>query len=240
MTLFVGMSASPELLRAPHAQRQTLVRRILDSGIDHMFVADHVSFRVGTGMDGLVNAATLAALALRHPIVVARQIATLSEAAPGQLILGVGVGGEDRNEFTMCGVDPRTRGRRTRRTVWRRVAGGMVFAGFAAALETVRENAKQRAAPPSLHGLQLWAGVDDDQSRARERLAKAMYNFYRIPFERFERYSPFGTAQDIAAYLAPFREGGCRLFNVTAIDECEEATIEAVAEIKRLLAIAAP
>src|SRR4030095_390725 len=95
-------------------------------GCDHFFVADHVSFHTGFGMDGLVRAATLAALepelavhigvyllALRHPVPVARQIATLCESAPGRLLLGVGVGGEDPHEIEICGVDPKTRGRRT-------------------------------------------------------------------------------------------------------------------------------
>ena len=51
--------------------------------------------------------------AMRHPVPVARQIATLCESAPGRFVLGVGVGGEDRHEIEICGVDPRTRGRRT-------------------------------------------------------------------------------------------------------------------------------
>ncbi len=97
-----------------------------DAGIDHLFVADHVTFRDGRGMDGLIQAAGLLALhpelaayvgvyllALRHPVVVARQIASIAEVAPGRLTFGVGVGGEDRNEFVACGVDPATRGRRT-------------------------------------------------------------------------------------------------------------------------------
>ena len=60
---------------------------------------------------GLAHALYL--LALRHPVPVAREIATLCESAPGRLVLGVGVGGEDRHEIEICGVDPRTRGRRT-------------------------------------------------------------------------------------------------------------------------------
>jgi alkanesulfonate monooxygenase SsuD/methylene tetrahydromethanopterin reductase-like flavin-dependent oxidoreductase (luciferase family) len=124
--LRIGTLASPALLRAPAPERAALVRRIVDARLDHVFVADHVSFHVGTGMDGLVNAATLTALhpdltvcvgvyllALRHPVTVARQLATLGESAPGRLLFGVGVGGEDRNEFAMCGIDPATRGRRT-------------------------------------------------------------------------------------------------------------------------------
>ena len=61
-----------------------------------------VCIDVGTGMDGLINAATLAAidprlkvcvgvylLALRHPVPVARQLATLAESAPGRTVFEV-------------------------------------------------------------------------------------------------------------------------------------------------------
>src|SRR3546814_7179598 len=51
-------------------------------------------------------------LVLRHPVVVARRISTLALRAPGRLVLGVGIGGEDRDEVRACSVDPSTRGRR--------------------------------------------------------------------------------------------------------------------------------
>ena len=51
-------------------------------------------------------------LPLRHPTLVARQVADLELLAPGRLVLGLGIGGEDPHEYTVCGVDPRTRGRR--------------------------------------------------------------------------------------------------------------------------------
>jgi alkanesulfonate monooxygenase SsuD/methylene tetrahydromethanopterin reductase-like flavin-dependent oxidoreductase (luciferase family) len=51
-------------------------------------------------------------LPLRHPVLVARQLATIAQLAPGRLTLGVGIGGEDPHELEICGVDPRTRGRR--------------------------------------------------------------------------------------------------------------------------------
>ena len=70
-----------------------------------------MSLFVGAGFDGLVNAAALAVahsaipvhvgvylLPLRHPTLVARQIADLEVLAPGRLVLGVGIGGEDRHE----------------------------------------------------------------------------------------------------------------------------------------------
>ncbi len=124
--LSVGTLADDRMLTGPLEQRRELLARVRGSGLDHVFVADHVSFFTGFGMDGLIQAATVAALepdlgihlgvyllALRHPVPVARQIATLCESAPGRLVLGVGVGGEDRHEIEICGVDPRTRGRRT-------------------------------------------------------------------------------------------------------------------------------
>jgi alkanesulfonate monooxygenase SsuD/methylene tetrahydromethanopterin reductase-like flavin-dependent oxidoreductase (luciferase family) len=99
--------------------------RIADSGIDHTCVSDHVSFFNGSGTDALIDAATVLnacpempcytsvyLLPLRSPVVVARQLASIAQQAPGRLTFGVGLGGEDPHEFEICGVDPRTRGRR--------------------------------------------------------------------------------------------------------------------------------
>lgn len=95
------------------------------SGIDRVWVGDHVSFKGGQGYDGLLLASALAAvttrvriqtavylLPLRHPVPVARQVTGVSQQAPGRLTFGVGVGGEDPTEVINCGVDPATRGRR--------------------------------------------------------------------------------------------------------------------------------
>lgn len=96
-----------------------------DAGVDHLCVGDHVSFFVGAGSDGLITATSLLSaqadlpvyvglylLPLRHPVPLARQLATLAQLAPGRLTLGIGIGGEDRHEVEICGVDPKTRGRR--------------------------------------------------------------------------------------------------------------------------------
>ena len=302
LLLSVGTLAAPEILRAPHRERIRFIDSIVAGGIDHVFIADHVSFHVGTGMDGLVNAATLTALnpslkvvvgvyllALRHPVTVARQLATIAETAPGQLVFGVGVGGEDRNEIAMCGVDPRTRGRRTDESLhvlrqlldgepvthsgeffsferaWIQPApqpsipiliGGRASAAmrrtalygdgwlgiwcspqrYAQALKEIADQAAEvgRAAP-AYNGIQLWIGIDDDAVHARARLAKGMERFYRIPFERFEKYSPYGTPAAIAEALARYRDAGCRVFNLMPVAPDPEMGIAAVAEIKRLL-----
>src|SRR4051794_15221187 len=111
-------NGDPEQLRATLGQ-------VADAGVDHLCVGDHVSFFVGAGSDGLIRATNLLAaqaelpvyvglylLPLRHPVTVARQLATIAQLAPGRLTLGVGLGGEDRHEIEICGVDPKTRGRR--------------------------------------------------------------------------------------------------------------------------------
>ena len=51
-------------------------------------------------------------LALRHPIVTARHVATLEALAGGRVVLGVGVGWLTE-EFAALGIDPRTRFSRT-------------------------------------------------------------------------------------------------------------------------------
>ncbi len=111
--------------RAGTDEYQATLARVAGEGVDHLCVGDHVSFFVGAGSDGLITATSLLSvqaelpvyvglylLPLRHPVPVARQLATIAQLAPGRLTLGVGIGGEDRHEIEVCGVDPKTRGRR--------------------------------------------------------------------------------------------------------------------------------
>jgi alkanesulfonate monooxygenase SsuD/methylene tetrahydromethanopterin reductase-like flavin-dependent oxidoreductase (luciferase family) len=107
---------------------------------------------------------------------------------------------------------------------------------FAEAVAEIIEHCRRAGrAAPKRHGLQIWVGIDDDRAVARERLATGMQAFYRIPFERFEKYSPYGTPQQIAESLAAFRDAGCQLFNLMPVAASEQAGIDGIAEIKRLL-----
>jgi alkanesulfonate monooxygenase SsuD/methylene tetrahydromethanopterin reductase-like flavin-dependent oxidoreductase (luciferase family) len=107
------------------ARLREWVTTVEASGVDGVFSGDHVSFHNGTGYDGLIQATALAVaserltiwtavflLALRHPVPVARQVASLASLAPGRFMFGVGLGGEDPHELEICGVDSRSRGRR--------------------------------------------------------------------------------------------------------------------------------
>jgi alkanesulfonate monooxygenase SsuD/methylene tetrahydromethanopterin reductase-like flavin-dependent oxidoreductase (luciferase family) len=118
-------------LRAPYdapggaAALARFVAQVEETSIDRVCVGDHVTFKGGRGFDGLVNATALAAMSrrvvvqtavyllpLRHPVPVARQVASLAALAPGRVSFGVGIGGEDPAELRACGIDPATRGRR--------------------------------------------------------------------------------------------------------------------------------
>jgi alkanesulfonate monooxygenase SsuD/methylene tetrahydromethanopterin reductase-like flavin-dependent oxidoreductase (luciferase family) len=114
----VGISVHDSLMVADPARRRALLSLIEQVGLDYVCVGDHVSFHDGTGFDGL-TAATAALcggglpvlvgvylLALRHPMLTARQLASISQLAPGRLTLGVGVAGEDRSEVANSGGRP--------------------------------------------------------------------------------------------------------------------------------------
>ena len=130
----MGRAEEPAItvgLRLPHdlpggaAGLRDFAARVEATGIDRLFTGDHVTFQGGHGFDGLLNATAVAVasprlvvqtavylLPLRHPVPVARQVASLAALAPGRLVFGVGLGGEDPAELRACGIDPATRGRR--------------------------------------------------------------------------------------------------------------------------------
>jgi alkanesulfonate monooxygenase SsuD/methylene tetrahydromethanopterin reductase-like flavin-dependent oxidoreductase (luciferase family) len=265
-------------------------REVEASGVDGVFVGDHVTF-YGSGSDGLIRLATIAAaseklelqtcvflLALRHPTPVALQCAMIDQDSRGRLILGVGIGGEDPNEWWACGVDPKTRARRTDegmqilRSLWTQEE--TTFDGKYYKLNSVRMRPKpfraegvtmqvggrsdaalQRAgryadgwtgiwvstrrfteARGKMHeaataagrgdvtlprGMQFWMGVDKDKAAAREKVAGSMQAFYRIPFEQFERYTPFGTPEEVAEFIVPYVEAGCEWVNFVVADAPE-------------------
>ena len=302
--LKIGTVGSDSLLAGEMSDRLRFAERISNSQIDHLFIADHISFHTGLGMDGIVNAATLTTmfpemdvligiylLALRHPVAVARQLSSLSRSAPGRIVFGVGVGGEDRHEMEICGVDPARRGVHTNHSLTALnellqgkpvtynceffsfedalikpspkpsipiLVGGRSDAAikraallsdgwlgvwasarrFGSVLKNINELAEQRNVIPDWqHGLQLWAGAGDN---AREHVANGMEEMYRTPFEKFEKYSPYGSAKVIADFIVPYIENGARIFNIAARGENEETCIDTIAEVSEILHSAFP
>ena len=300
----VGMFAPSGLLEQGPETARAFLTQAEQEGIDHVCCGDHVSFVAGLGFDGLVQATALAMLhptlpvytgvyllPLRHPVLVARQLADIARLAPGRLIFGAGIGGEDRREVSNCGVDPATRGLRMNEclAIVRQlltgkpvtyhgtffdldeaviapapaepvpiIVGGRSDAAirragrlgdgwlgiwnsprrFAAAVELAAEEAAcaARPDPPRRHAMQVWCGLADSRQAARACLAPAMEAFYQLPFERFERYCPYGTAEDVAEFLAPYAAAGCTEFNLIPQSPDTGQAIAGTAAVKRLLA----
>jgi alkanesulfonate monooxygenase SsuD/methylene tetrahydromethanopterin reductase-like flavin-dependent oxidoreductase (luciferase family) len=303
MTIRVGMFPPQGLLEQGQDTARAFLSQAEREGIDHVCCGDHVSFFIGAGFDGLLQATALTMLhptlpvstgvyllPLRHPVLVARQLADIAQIAPGRLTFGVGVGGEDRHEVSSCGIDPATRGLRmneclaivrellTGKPVTYHgtffdldeviiapapaeaipiIVGGRSDAAirragrfgdgwlgiwnsprrFAAAVELAAEEAALavRPDPPRQHAMQVWCGLADSKEGARACLAPAMEAFYQLPFERFEKYCPYGTADDVAEFLAPYVAAGCTAFNLIPQSPHEEQAIAGVAAVKRLL-----
>ena len=296
-------------LRVPHeltggaAGLHDYAARVEAAGIDRLFTGDHVTFRGGQGFDGLLTATALAVAAprltvqtavyllpLRHPVPVARQVATLAGLAPGRLVFGVGLGGEDPAELRACGVDPATRGRRMDEAlaVLRPLLAGaevtldgdffrldrvrilpaprppvpVVIGGrsdaalrrvarygdgwlglwisparYASATALIAKHAADagRDVQAWQHGMHVWCGLGASPGAARDRLSETMEGFYHVPFGKFEKYTPYGTAGQIAESLRPYVEAGCRSFNLIPVADSEQATIDGAAEVRALL-----
>lgn len=284
-------------------QRTATLDAIAESGIDHVCVGDHVSFHVGAGADGLIDATALLShrgdlpcyvalylLPLRHPVLVARQLASIAEIAPGRLTFGVGIGGEDPHELEICGVDPRTRGRRMDESlaILRElntgkpvsvdgefftlrdaqilpapttpipiVVGGrsdaavrragrfgdgwlgiwVSAARFRSVVDEIAEHAADadRDAGGFSHAMNVWCGFGSSREAARANVAAEMQTFYQMPYEPFERYSPYGTPEEVAEFLQPYTESGCTTFNIISCADDHETAVSAVAEVRRLL-----
>jgi alkanesulfonate monooxygenase SsuD/methylene tetrahydromethanopterin reductase-like flavin-dependent oxidoreductase (luciferase family) len=85
------------------------------------------------------------------------------------------------------------------------------------------------------NGLNLWCGVGATREAARVPVAEMMQNFYQLPYERFERWSPHGTVDDLAEFVAPYVDAGCHEFNLLVCGEDLDAELEAVARIKQMV-----
>ncbi len=303
MTIKIGFATPTNLWNEAFDEKQRILRQLTDAGVDQVYMADHVSFRDGSGTDGFVEIAALSQLhptidvmisvyllALRHPVTVARQLATMSKIAPGRVTLGIGVGGEDRHEIEVCGVDPRTRGRRTDESL--EILRGLMtgepfdFSGEFFQLEQAQIKPAIRPAIPLIiggrsnaalsraarfgdgwvgawcspkrfaeavdmigheaavlgrtdvewmHGYQPWVGVADTEARARELVADAMESFYKVPFAAFEKYTPYGTVEQVSEALRPFVEAGCSIFNLKVVAEDDHEAIARTREMTHLI-----
>ena len=81
------------------------------------------------------------------------------------------------------------------------------------------------------HGMHFWCGVGPSP----DLLANTMESLYQMPFERVERYAPYGTPDEIADYVRPYVDGGARHVNLAPVAATPEEAIDAAAEVAALL-----
>lgn len=108
---------------------------------------------------------------------------------------------------------------------------------FGAAIEQVGEAAAKAGRDPAEiePGMQFWTSIEDDRDAAKALVSTGMEGMYRLPFERFERYTPFGPAKEVAEYLAPFVEAGAQHINLVPVQETPEEVMERAAEVREAL-----
>ncbi|MBV1881904.1 MAG: TIGR03619 family F420-dependent LLM class oxidoreductase [Pseudomonadales bacterium] len=163
------------------AEAKATVNLAEDLEFDSLWVGDHVAFPVPI-LDPLMQLSLASAyttklmlgtgvylLPLRHPTVVAKQVATLDFMTGGdKVIFGVGIGGEFPNEYAACGVDVHERGARLTSSIpalkqlWtgEKVSYDDRFYPF--------ENVTMLPAPPTAGGPPVWCG-----GRAKAALTRA-------------------------------------------------------------------
>ena len=108
---------------------------------------------------------------------------------------------------------------------------------FAAAVAHVAEVAERsgREDVAWQHNMTIWCGIGSQRDRARHALRDAMESVYRLEPEVFERWCPAGTPEDIAEFVVPYLEAGASTVSLIARGQDIAATIDAVAEVRRLV-----
>jgi len=175
----------------------SLAVRIEHLGFDSVWTGDHIMFH-NPRLESLTTLTYLAAvtrrvrlgtcvylLALRHPTVVAKSVATLDILSRGRFVFGVGVGGEFPKEFEACGVPHAERGRRVDegievcRALWGKSPAS--FEGRFVRFTDVALEPKpvQPGGPP------IWIGGRSDQALRRAARVGDGWVSYVVTAERY-------------------------------------------------------
>jgi probable F420-dependent oxidoreductase len=221
------------------SELRELVELVDTSGYDSLWCGDHISFPMAV-LDPLLQLAQAAVISprlmfgtsvyllpLRHPVPVAKQVATLDHLTEGRFIFGVGVGGEFPKEYASCGVPIKERGARLGeaipllRKLWSGepvTHDGAYYPSFQAV--PMQPPARQAGGPP------IWCGGRSDGALARAgRIADGWISYVVTP----EMYKA-GLDKIAAAAASAGRNGakfgtGHLLF--TRVDDTYEKALDA-------------
>lgn len=260
------------------------------NGYAHVWAGDHFLWNVGI----LAPMPTLAAVAavtkrirlgtgvfllnLRHPSITAKDVSSVDVLSQGRLVLGIGIGGENPDEYRALGVEPVDKGARLEENMQ---ALDSLLADREEAMEGahVQVPAYRMAPGPIQRPVPVWVGgrapvvvqraarsaqgwfpvwvspkriaaawdeieetrggrdgfavalnifttIADSREEGRTAQANHLANAYGLPFETFERYSAFGSADDIVETLTPYVEAGVTdlVLNIAGPDPAEQAS----------------
>lgn len=161
---------------------------------------------------------------LRHPAWVAKSVSTIDALSEGRVLVGLGVGGENRAEFELAGVPLAERGRRT--TELMRSLREMWLADNPHGLQ-----------PPPVQGrIPLWHGGRADAALARTaRFGDGWLGAFVTPERYAERWSALGSLAADAGRAPEELTPGLHVY--IRVDDADRAWREASAFIGDVYAI---
>lgn len=121
--MFVGVSCSGELWGAD------VFRSVEELGFDGLFTGEHLLYHrpvwdavtmctaLACATERIVIGPAAAIAPLRHPTLLAKELAGVDLISGGRLVAALGVGGDNPREFEAAGVPLERRGRRTTETI---------------------------------------------------------------------------------------------------------------------------
>src|SRR5438067_9443352 len=223
------------------AEMEALVRLVDDCRYDSLWVGDHIAFAVAI-LDPLLQLAQAAVvsrrltlgtnvylLPLRHPVPVAKQVASLDHMSEGRLIFGVGIGGEFPREYEACGVPLGERGPRLSEAIplLRRLWSGAPVSHQGRFYPAFNEVAMQ---PPARQpgGPPIWVGGRADAALARAgRLADGWISYVVTPETYRDGLEKIAAAAESAGRKIEHFGTGHLLF--ARLDETYDKALDAAA-----------
>jgi alkanesulfonate monooxygenase SsuD/methylene tetrahydromethanopterin reductase-like flavin-dependent oxidoreductase (luciferase family) len=97
------------------------------------------------------------------------------------------------------------------------------------------ELAEQEGRPTPRLALALSVHVDADEGLARQRASECTKGMYGVDFERFERYTPFGSVERVASQIAAYVDAGVEEFVLTPLTGDPLPQIERLAAVREII-----
>ena len=85
------------------------------------------------------------------------------------------------------------------------------------------------------HALNVWCGLGRTKDEALSAISSGMQSFYHLAYETFARWSPAGTPEEVATFLAPYLAAGCSTINLIPCGHDRDDTIAMAAQVRALL-----